>query len=275
MNIKFFCPRWGSENLNWDDFLLKVKSAGYSGIEYGIANDSSPEELSQVWEKTDKLNLEVIPQHYGTYEADFAKHYDTFAAWFEMVRPFKALKIDSQTGKDFFTFEQNKQLIDLTVDYTNSTGVAVLHETHRNKFAFAAHITKEYLKRIPYLKLTLDVSHWVNVAESFLEDQPEAMALAISRTEHIHARVGYPEGPQVPDPRVPEWQQALQAHLAWWDKIVAEKSKAGKDAVCTITPEFGPYPYMVPLPFTRQPITDQWEVNVYMMNLLRERYQHL
>jgi len=272
MNLKFFCPRWGSENLNWDDFLQKVKSAGYSGIEYAIANESTPEELSQVWEKVEKYGLEVIPQHYGTYEADFPKHYDTFAAWFEKIRPFKALKIDSQTGKDFFTFEQNKQLIDLTVDYTKSSGVEVYHETHRNKFAFAAHITKEYLTRIPYLKLTLDVSHWVNVAESFLEDQEEAMALAISRTEHIHARVGYPEGPQVPDPRVPEWQEALNTHLAWWDKIIELKRQANQ-AVFTITPEFGPYPYMVSLPFTRQPITDQWEVNVYMMNLLRERYQ--
>ena len=74
----------------------------------------------------------------------------------------------------------------------------VLHETHRNKFTFAAHITFDYPNRIPELRITLNASHWVNVAESFLEEQ--AIDLAIKRTEHIHARVGYPEGPQVPDP---------------------------------------------------------------------------
>ena len=40
----------------------------------------------------------------------------------------------------------------------------------------------------------------------------------------------------------------------------------------TITPEFGPPPYLVTLPFTQQPLTDQWAVNVFMMNLLKERY---
>ena len=40
----------------------------------------------------------------------------------------------------------------------------------------------------------------------------------------------------------------------------------------TVTPEFGPYPYMPILPYTRQPIVSQWEVNVHMMQLLRERY---
>jgi hypothetical protein len=45
-----------------------------------------------------------------------------------------------------------------------------------------------------------------------------AIELAIERAEHVHARVGYPEGPQVPNPRVAEWEQALQKHLYWWIK---------------------------------------------------------
>jgi sugar phosphate isomerase/epimerase len=272
MKFKFFCPRWGCENILWDDYLNNVKQAGYDGIEYGIPNETTHEELSEVWEKLEEHQLDVIPQHYGTYDADFQKHYDRYSAWLDLVKPFKALKIDSQTGKDFFTFEQNKQLIDVAVEHTKQTGVEVYHETHRNKFPFAAHITKDYLSRIPYLKITLDISHWINVAESFLEDQQEATDLAISRTEHIHARVGYPEGPQVPDPRVPEWQEAVNKHIVWWDKIVERKRAEGENAVVTITPEFGPYPYMVAMPFTQQPITNQWEVNKYMMDLLRDRY---
>ena len=272
MNIKFFCPRWGSENLSWDDFLLKVKNAGYSGVEYAVSNEITKQELEDVWEKSDKHRLEIIPQHYATYEADFSKHHDVYCAWFEKIKSFNASKIDSQTGKDFFSFDQNKLLIDVAVNHTKNTGVEVYHETHRNKFAFAAHVTKEYLQKIPYLKLTLDISHWINVAESFLEDQQEAVDLAISRTEHIHARVGYPEGPQVPDPSAPEWQQTLDHHLAWWDKIV--NTQLNKNAEVTITPEFGPYPYMVHLPNTNKPISNQWDINIFMMKLLKERYSY-
>ncbi|HEY5462537.1 MAG TPA: sugar phosphate isomerase/epimerase [Hanamia sp.] len=270
MNTKFFAPKWGSENIAWKDFFPKAKNAGYDGIEFGIPFDFPTSTMDEIWNLASRHKMLLIPQHYDTYEANFSKHYDLYSAWLEKLKPYKAIKIDSQTGKDFFNFDQNYSLIKAAEKFTQETGVAIYHETHRNKFSFASHITKEYLEKIPSLQITLDISHWVCVAESFLDDQPEAVNLAIERTEHLHARVGYSEGPQVPDPRIPEWQQALQTHLTWWDKIAERKKK--ENDVLTITPEFGPLPYMVSLPGTGEPITNQWDVNVYMMNLLRKRY---
>ena len=270
MNTKFFCPRWGSENLSWKDFFTKAKNAGYDGIEFGVPRDLPTATLDEIGNLAVKHDMLLIPQHYDTYEANYSKHYDLYCEWLEKIKPYKAIKIDSQTGKDFFNFDQNYSLIKAAEKFTQETGVAIYHETHRNKFSFASHITKEYLEKIPSLQITLDISHWVFVAESFLGDQPEAVNLAIKRTEHLHAMVGYTEGPQVPDPRINEWQQALQTHLTWWDKIAKRKKK--ENDVLTITPEFGPFPYMVPLPGSGEPITNQWDVNVYMMELLRKRY---
>ena len=93
--------------------------------------------------------------------------------------------------------------------------------------------------------------------------------MALQRVDHIHARIGHPEGPQVNDPRAPEWDDAVKAHFAWWDKIVEKKTKA---EVLTVLTEFGPPDYMPTLPYTRQPLADQWAINVYMMKLLRQRY---
>ena len=163
-------------------------------------------------------------------------------------------------------------MIDVATAYADRSGIPVYHETHRGKFSFAAHITKKYLQKLPDLKLTLDISHWVNVAESFLENQPDAVELALERAGHLHARVGYPEGPQIPDPRSPEWLEALNNHLQWWDKVVRRISNQPDDNIVTITPEFGPHPYMVHLPRTGMPIANQWDVNVYMMRILKERY---
>lgn len=271
MIIKFFCTRWGSDALSWDDFMQKVKHSGYHGIEYGFSRDTPEKTLDEVWNKAEKHGLLLIAQHYDTYEADFQKHYDLYASWLEKVRPFKPFKINSQTGKDFFSFDQNKSLIDIATAFSKDTGIDICHETHRNKFSFAAHITAEYLRKIPYLQITLDASHWVCVGESYLEDQEDAMQLAISRTEHIHARVGYPEGPQVPDPRSPEWQDALNTHLSWWDRVIARK-KEQNNSFITVCPEFGPAPYMPLLPFTCQPVANQWDINEFMLNLLRERW---
>lgn len=268
MPIQFFCPRWGSESLSWEVFCKKAKDEGYDGIECGIAFAAEDIELEMIWNAAAKENLAIIAQHYDTYASDFNKHYDTYCTWLEKLRPYPVVKINSQTGKDYFSFDQNEQLIGAAA----KLGTQVVHETHRNKFSFAAHTTQTYLEKIPGLRLTLDASHWVCVAESFLDDQPQAMKLAIERTDHLHARVGHPEGPQVTDPRIAANQLALEKHLAWWDEVVALKKKQG--VVLTIAPEFGPAPYMVYDPVTATPLADQWAVNVFMMNLLKERYSH-
>jgi sugar phosphate isomerase/epimerase len=272
MELKIFCPRWGSENIKLNDFFKQAKLQGYNGIEYAIASDLPIPIIDDIFNIAAKEDMLLIAQHYDTDEADYHKHYDAYNSWLWKMNDYKPFIINSQTGKDFFSFEENTSLINEAMKFAQDTGIKVYHETHRNKFSFAAHITREYLQKMPDLQITLDASHWVCVAESFLENQREAMQLAIERTEHIHARVGYEEGPQVPDPRVPEWQHALNMHLNWWDKVVERKRLEGADAILTITPEFGPFPYMVSLPFTQQPITNQWDVNAYMMQILRERY---
>lgn len=271
MNLQFFCPRWGSEDISWNDFFVKAQDAGYKGVEFGVARDVTHATLDQIWELAEKNNMLLIPQHFDTYESDYAHHFDLYSAWLAKMKVYRPIKINSQTGKDFFSFEQNLSLIMEAEKFSQETGISLFHETHRNKFSFAAHIMKDYLQRIPNLKITLDISHWVCVAESFLEGQQEAVDIALQRTEHLHARVGYTEGPQVPDPRNVTWDQALQQHLRWWD--VVAKRKNNHNETLTITPEFGPFPYMVPLPETNKPIAHQWDINVYMMQLLRKRYQ--
>ena len=87
---------------------------------------------------------------------------------------------------------------------------------------------------------------------------------------HIHARIGHQEGPQVSDPRAPEWATAADAHFAWWDTVLKRKKERGEEM--TILTEFGPPDYMPTLPYTREPLADQWAINVNMLQTLRKRY---
>lgn len=270
MQIQFFCPRWGSEQLDWNHFARKVKEAGYNGIEVGISRTITHAELEEIFSVATTYNLRIIAQQHDTFEADITTHCKAFRAWFEKIKPFSPLFVNSQTGKDFFTIPENKCLFTIADDYTKQTGIAVYHETHRSKCLFAAHVAAQYCKEIPSLQITFDMSHWVCVASSYLHDQPQAMQTAMEKTAHIHARVGYTEGAQVPNPFVPEWKEALAAHLSYWDVII-NRRKVEKKPV-TITPEFGAFPYMLCLPGTEQPIANQWDLNVKMMHLLKERY---
>lgn len=146
----------------------------------------------------------------------------------------------------------------------------ICHETPRSRMLFAAPVAKQYILDNKDLKLTLDISHWCNVSETFLEDQAETVNMALERVEHIHSRIGHPQGPQVNDPRAPEWENAVRAHLVWWDKVVERKKKSG--GKLTILTEFGLPDYMPTMPYTRLPLADQWAINVHMMKLLRKRY---
>jgi hypothetical protein len=88
---------------------------------------------------------------------------------------------------------------------------------------------------------------------------------------HIHARVGYDQGPQVPHPGAPEYEYALRAHQSWWEKIWRQQIERGK-TFSTMTPEFGPDGYLHELPFSRQPVADLWELNRWMGNEERRHF---
>ncbi|MBN8878396.1 MAG: sugar phosphate isomerase/epimerase [Sphingobacteriales bacterium] len=270
LEIFSFCPRWGQTHLSWDEFAKRVKESGYDGVETDVPAVKKEKDI--VLNTLAKYGLKLVAQHWETVEPDFEQHLEAYKKRLEIMAAAKPLLINSQTGKDYYTLEQNAALIAEAAKTSVSTGIPVYHETHRGKFSFAAHITAEYLRQLPELLLTLDISHWVAVAETLLHDQQDAVDLAISRTRHFHARVGHTQGAQVNDPRAPEWQEALDMHLRCWDKVYSANKQAGQPFL-TFTAEFGPYPYMPQLPYTRQPVVDQWEVNAYMNDLLKSRYR--
>lgn len=255
-----------------DQSLRKMKAAGYDGVEFGCElNDNCKDTFLKLCQE---LELEVIMQQYGADGYSFEAYADNLKAHLYYLSGFNPLFINSQTGKDYFSQEQNKALIHLAADIQQETGIKIIHETHRGKMAYNALSTLYYLQHVESMRLTGDFSHFCTVSESLLEGQDELLKQIIPRVDHIHARVGHPQGPQISDPRLPEWQDAVNKHLQWWDAIIQHHLRAGSPYV-TITPEFGPAPYMPALPFTKQPIANQWEINLYMVNLLKSRYNSL
>ena len=269
MEIHFYCPHWGSEDLPFEHFTRKVSEAGYRGVEMSLPLDK--DEKSKITGVVKDAGLRLIAQHWETVDRDFKTHRKNYERRLRNLCEAEPVFVNSQTGKDYFSFEQNSLLIELAGKISGEYNIKILHETHRGKFSFAAHVAREYLEKIPDLRLTLDISHWFNVAESTLEDQEEAVRLAVDRTDHIHSRVGFSEGPQVNDPAAPEWKDFLELHLKWWDEIIKKHADAGSK-IFTITAEFGPAPYMPLLPFSKEPMSDQWNVNLFMKKMLEDRY---
>jgi sugar phosphate isomerase/epimerase len=267
--LKLLATNWGYAG-TLDEYCAKVKKEGYDGIEIWWPLEKKDQD--ELFASLKKHDLEVGFLCAGS-DNHYQKHFDQFvqmidgAAKESVQRP---LYINCHSGRDYFSYEQGKAFIDHTTALTKFTGIKICHETHRSRLLYSSPVARHYMETIPELRITFDVSHWCNVHESLLEDQQETVDMTLQRVDHVHARIGHAEGPQVNDPRAPEWDHAVKAHFAWWDKIVAIKKQKGE--VLTVLTEFGPPDYMPTLPYTRQPLADQWAVNVYMMQLIRNRY---
>jgi hypothetical protein len=206
----------------------------------------------------------------GGHDVNPTLHKKQFAEAIDRAISLKPIYINCHSGKDYFSFEDNAEMLAMTFKRSTESGIPIYHETHRGRMLFAAHVSKTFIDRFKDLKLTLDISHWCNVHESLLGDQQISVEAALARTSHIHARIGHAEGPQVNDPRAPEWKNEVKAHFDWWDKVIARKKAEGQPI--TFLTEFGPPNYMQTLPFSGQPVSDQWAINKYMMETLRKRY---
>lgn len=267
MKILYVRGLWGMADPTLAGNLRRIKEGGFDAVEMGApATERERDELRAELEGTG-LGLVLQQWTRGTTPEE---HIASFAEQLGRAVELAPLFVNSHTGKDHFAFEDNLRVFREASRLAGDSGLRVLHETHRGRALYSIPATMALLDALPALRLTADLSHWCCVHESLLEDQAASVARAVERTDHIHARVGHAEGPQVSDPRAPEWRDALQAHLAWWQAIVDRHCEAGAESL-TICPEFGPPPYLPTLPYTRQPVADLWEINAAMRDLLRDR----
>jgi sugar phosphate isomerase/epimerase len=246
-------------------FLEEAASAGFSATEIYIpAMAESPAECGRLHQQAGlALLAQIITE--GTEVSD---HIRCFEERYLKALDCGPLLVNSHSGRDIWSMEDNLRLFDKALELESRHGVPICHETHRSRALFSAPAARALLAARPELKITADFSHWLCVHESDLSDQQESVTAAVSAAWHIHARVGHSEGPQVPDPRVPEWRAWLNLSLGFWRRIADTRRAAGA-AFLTITPEFGPPPYMPTHPATGQPLADAWELNCWMADFLR------
>lgn len=268
MKLKFISTFWGKEHLPISEFVKISKEEGYDGLELNIPDNI--QFVDELKNTTRSLGMDIIAQQWLPPLNESVDEYKRrMVVYLKRLATIKPLFINSHTGKDYFTFEDNCNLIEACFEIEKETDVPIVHETHRGRFNFHAYTTLKYIEKYKNLYINADFSHFCNVSESLLEDQIEIVSQLISRSKYIHARVGFDQSAQVNDPFAPEWKPNLDHFLSWWQQIIDNAKKRGED-VFYICPEFGPYPYMPQLPYTQKPVADQWKINSEMKDYLKE-----
>jgi hypothetical protein len=266
---------WGVDHRDGlEQYLPRWEKAGYEAVESAYHNSPNREALLGFLRQT---NWPWIAQ---VFSRDFIpggsvkEHLGSLEQQIEDCLPHRPLFINAHSGSDAWTLAEAEDFYGAALELERRLGVVVAHETHRSRCFGNPWTTRHILERFPAIQLTCDFSHWVCVAERLLQDCGAIIELAAQHCRHVHARVGYEQGPQVPDPRAPEWSGHLAAHESWWDTVWSAQRQRGL-AVSTLTPEFGPPPYLQILPYTREPVAELADLCDWQARRQADRFAHL
>jgi hypothetical protein len=263
VELKLIKCDWGMEHLGDMPERLKVyRDAGYDGVE--CANiGMDPEAFGLL---TEDLGLDYVAMMFCDDEQAFARQ-------LAHVKQTEPILINCHPGRDYFDLDRSVRFFNDVAEQASSLSAPVVFETHRTRCLYAPWQTERILNALPWLRITADFSHFTNVAENDLRKPPysDMMDIAIERTDHIHARVGSSEAPQVADPRVGTGLRWTELFEGWWDRVIESRLDDGK-AFLTINAEFGPPPYQPANPDDDSPLADIWDVCLWMSDRFRERW---
>lgn len=270
MKINFHKSFWEAQcdtEQELKDLLSKIKAEGYQGSELFLPFYFIDQDITLAAHQA--LDLSIICS-IGTQGDNADDHMASMTSQIEKAIAFNPILINSHTGRDIFSLKDNLKIFEHALFLEQKFGIPITHETHRFRPTFSTLGTEQLIDALPELKLNLDISHWMVVHESDLSDQAERLAKLFKHVHHIHARVGYEEGPQVTDPANEQWSAQLENHIQLWGQVLDQANKRTQEAF-TITPEFGPSPY-AHTDLNGQTLANIWQANLFMKTILETTY---
>lgn len=266
MQLQLFKTMWGATGTTAQlvDQLIK---AGMQGLEgptpvTSVARNEMSELLTQnhlgyIAEITTAGSY--VPDRLATLEQHLSSLEKKLIESLEL----NPLFITCLGGCDAWPEQQSIEFFQRAIELSTQHGLKISFETHRSRSLFNPWVTQRIIEQIPNMLFTVDFSHWCVVCERLMDTELDVINAIANNVQHIHARIGYEQGPQVPDPRAPEYKYALDAHQDWWE-IIWQSQLSRNFKTTTMTPEFGPDGYLHLLPYSQEPVADLWELNQWM-----------
>jgi hypothetical protein len=285
VKLKLLKCDWGMEYLGDAEARLRAyAAAGYEGVEASFIDMES----GRLRDLLEELRLDHVAMVFARDEQEFREQ-------LPRVRRLGPLLVNCHAGRDHFGFERGLAFFRTVRSMAqDALDCEVLFETHRQTLLYAPWTTRRYLEALPDLRLTADFSHFTCVSETDMQALQHAvprpgdpdrfgverrcdpvlaacMDAAIRASHHIHARVGWSQGPQVADPTRGSGLIWTQRFEGWWDRIIENCLGEGREFL-TINPEFGPPPYAPAHPQGEAAFINVWDVCQWMTGRFRERW---
>jgi sugar phosphate isomerase/epimerase len=275
MQLKIFKTMWGFQG-STESALAELLQAGMQGLEGPAPLTTTDRDNLAAQLQAHQLDYIAEITTAGSYvperHASLQRHLDSLERKLQEAVLLKPLFVTCIAGCDAWSENKSAEFFSLAIDMAERYGTTISFETHRSRSLFNPWVTARIVEQLPELKLTVDFSHWCVVCERLMDTEIDIIRAIANQVHHIHARIGYEQGPQVPDPRAEEYNYALRAHQSWWEIIWKAQIDNGYSTT-TMTPEFGPDGYLHEMPFSKQPVANLWELNSWMAEEERKHYK--
>lgn len=274
MRLEIFRTLWGYRG-SWQQALDEALGAGFDGIEARIPETAAQRAINARLLREQNVpyiatlftSTPVLPRQSDSPQV----HLEDLRMKLDWAAELGPRLVNVLPGNDRWALSEQVDFFARAAELASACGLRVCFEIHRGRSLYSPWVTLDVIRQVPELRFTSDISHWLVTCERLLDDPADDLSAFIERVDHIQARVGYDQGPQVPHPGAPEYAEVLAFHQRHWENIWNSQEKRGLQTT-TLTPEFGPDGYLHHLPFTDVPVADLWQLNQWMARCERQHF---
>lgn len=255
-------PMNAKKEWSLDEKLRRAKAAGFESINCGLVDENEKEITDALRRHGLNLVLAVRPFKLADVRVavNRAKRVGANFIWMQPADAFTPLATAVKLVRD------GRKM-------ANDEGLCMFIETHRNNFTETLPATLKLIERVPDIRFTADLSHFIVVGEFYgwaEERAIDRLMPVLERTSHMHGRISNGEAVQVD---VGDGSgQTPQFFVELWSAAMRHWLKgARKGDVFPFASELGPPRYAITLPNGKE-FSDRWEQSLVMKKLAEQAW---
>ncbi|MDD9267305.1 sugar phosphate isomerase/epimerase family protein [Paenibacillus sp. GCM10023248] len=255
----------GSAEWSMEQKFEKLAEAGFSSILGRLPEEREAER----WHRL----LRDYGFSFGVQMAPFPWAGDDISSFLRRAKQFGARYINAQVLGPYMVHSDAVNGLDSLIRQAADVDIPFYVETHRGRITQDLLRTSEYVRALPELRLTMDLSHYIvgtAIGEEGADDATERLfGELLTRTASIHARVS--NGNQVQIDIGDDGEHPLVKPFArWWREGMREwRAKASEGDVFPFVCELGPPSYAI-VDREGKEISDRWRQALVLKRIAEE-----
>ncbi|WP_314590943.1 TIM barrel protein [Paenibacillus terrigena] len=194
----------------------------------------------------------------------------------KQARQFGVQYVNSQVMDNLITGENAVRLLSELTEEAAVHKLPLFIETHRGRITQDLLRTAEYVKSLPSLRLTIDLSHYVLAGEIVEPEETNRLDpwfdTLLRRTSCIHGRVSNGQQIQI-DVGISGGHPMVQPFVSWWEKgMYYWLQDAEQGDVLPFVCELGPPPYGITEGLPSVELSDRWNQSLVFKKLAEKAW---